>query len=241
MKILNGIKDAWGSRMGLYVIPCRESITPEIKDIYNESYNLWNVVWKDTLKNLDGRDWLFSDDFTRHDFATVITLNNKPISLMCYSEVDLSLSSRRNDSWFRPWPESYLNDRANDDGLGVIAAWFCTDPKFRKKSDHNLSKNISQALIEIYGKIILEGNYNRGYGITRNNRSVDKYSQAAGSTTVAKTIDHNCEVNLVEFIPSTVREKQKGYLALTNTLWRSRSDYYFNKKDKYESKNRKSA
>lgn len=239
--IYNKSSTSHSSGLKLIILPCREPIHSEILSIYNKSYLLWKNVWEKTLKKLDNLDRLFSNEFTRHDFATVITLDDRPLSLMCYSEVDLSLTSRLDDSWFQSWPKPQLEKMAKLKGLGLFATWFCTDPDYRKSSDNNINPHLSQAIIEIFGKVVLEGNYNRGYGITRNNRGVDKYSKAAGSITIATGIDHNCEVNFVEFIPAKIKLKQQDYLELTKELWNNREDHYFRRKSEQYRTIRKTA
>ena len=105
--------------------------------------------------------------------------------------------------------------------ISLIAAWFCTHPEYRKSKQ---DINVTQILAESFGKIVLDGQYNVGYGVTRNNRSVGKYSLNAGGTVVGNTIAHNCEVDLVLFEPENIKLKQVEYSQVLQELWNKRID-----------------
>lgn len=209
----------------LVIIPCREPVPSECHTIYNDSYELWNLVWSETLKELDGIEKLPSNEFTRFDFASVILDKGKPISLMCYTSVDMGLKPRRFDSWFDSWPSEILERQKERDGLGLIAAWFCTHPDYRKSSQVSLNFNVTQVLAEVFGKIIISDSYNVGYGMTRNNRSVGQYSVNIGGEVIANANAHNCDVSLVLFEPEKIFSKQFSYSAELKYLWKNRVDF----------------
>lgn len=216
----------------LVVLPCREPVLPVFNEHYNACYQLWEDIWSKTLEDLDGVEKLHSNEFTRHDYLSAIFKGKQAISLMCYSEVDIKLKARHNDSWFSCWPSEILNEQKNREGLGLIASWFCTHPEFRKGAAQALDLNVSQVIIEVFGKLVVEGSYNVGYGITRNNRGVDKYSDNAGGVNIATSKAHGCDVNLVLFEPSLIKEKQLSYSDELKLLWKNRIDFRYNFKGK---------
>ena len=211
------------ANLELVILPCREPVPTNCYEKYNSAYSLWHKVWSQTLKELDGVEHLYSNEFTRHDFMSVIFQNAKAVSLMCYSIVDLNLISRREDSWFSCWDPNYLEQQKSN-SPSLFAAWFCTDMEFRKSNKaHRI--NVSELIIQTFAMLVLEENYKAGYGVTRNNRSVDKYSQNAGSVTVGQSSAHGCDVNLVLFEPEKIKEAQQYYSAEFMAIWNKRKDF----------------
>ncbi|MBC7537892.1 MAG: hypothetical protein H7281_03675 [Bacteriovorax sp.] len=211
-------------KLSLRVIPCRETIPPEAYHAYNSAYHLWERVWSETLKELDGVKKLFSNEFTRHDFATVLYRDDIAIALMCYSAVNLNLDVRKNDSWFESWPQEFLAEQSIREGEGLIAAWFCTAPEYRK-SQLNYPINSAKLIMEAFGKIVLEDGYNVGYGTSRNNRSVNKLLYEIGGEKRGESLAHGCEVDLILVEPDKVREAQLSYSNLFKKLWEEKIDY----------------
>jgi hypothetical protein len=192
---------------------------------YEKAYELWHQVWAPTLLELDGVQKLHSNEFTRHDYTAVIFDHDLPVSLICYSEVNLNSRARREDSWFNSWPvETLERFKTKTETPSLMGAWLCTHPEYRKSLGPDKT-NFGQVSMEIFGKLVLDRNYEQGFGVTRNNRSVDKYAQHTGCEVVGKTMDHGCEVNLVVFRPSIVNENQKNYSQVLNYLWDNRTDY----------------
>jgi hypothetical protein len=211
--------------LSLCILPCSEPKNPNLKEKYDAAYKLWKSIWAPTLKELDGVEKLHSNEFTRHDFMTVIFDGDRPISLMCYSEIDLNYLPRRDDSWFENWPQSLLSKHSNKVGeKGILAAWFCTDPEYRK-SGERIPFNISQVIIETYCRVILDGGFDIGYGVTRNNRGVGKYGDLVGAITVSEAVAHGCDVNLVILKPDVLKEKVNNYSEGSKSLWDQRIDY----------------
>ena len=208
----------------LILLPCHPPITDNLREAYESTYTLWKNVWSKTLKELDGLETLHSDEFTRYDFAAVIFKNNKAVSMFCCNEIDLKLSASLEDSWFSCWPKEVLLAEQERPGLGVIAAWFCTDPKHRKSKNQS-TFNLTQVCAEIFSRIVLDNNYNLGYGVTRNNRSVGKYAQNLGSTTIKKAHAHGCEVDLIFLEPSLIAKTTNSYSSESHRLWENRIDY----------------
>lgn len=211
-------------RLSLVLLPCREPVKAEAYQAYNSAYQLWERVWSETLKELDGVKKLFSNEFTRHDFATVIFRGDVAISLMCYSAVNLQLDARKNDSWFESWPQDVLIDQSKHDGEGLIAAWFCSAPEFRK-SQSNYPINTGKLVMEAFGKVVLDGGFNAGYGTSRNNRGVNKLLYEIGAEKYGESVAHGCVVDLVIVSPDNVRNRQLSYSNIFKKLWEERTDY----------------
>ena len=211
-------------KLKMVIIPCREPVPVEAYQYYNSAYQLWHRVWSETLKELDGVEKLFSNEFTRHDFAIVIFRDDEAISLMCFSSINLKLEVRKNDSWFAAWPEGILLNQEIKDGLGLIAAWFCTAPEYRR-SNFQYPVNTAKLVMEAFGKIVLDENYNAGYGTSRNNRGVNKLLYDVGAIKLGESIAHGCSVDLVILEPGNVQLTQLSYSNIFKKLWQNKTDF----------------
>lgn len=217
-----GILDVKGLK--LVIIPCREPVPVEALKFYNSAYQLWHRVWSETLKELDGVEKLFSNEFTRHDFAVVLFSNDTAISLACYSSVNLKLDSRLNDAWFESWPQEILIKQKERDGEGVLAAWFCAAPEYRK-TYINSSINIAKLMVEAFGRVVLDGAYSVGYGVSRNNRGVNKMLYEIGGTKLGESVAHGCAVDLILIEPENVHLNQLSYSNIFKKLWENKIDF----------------
>ena len=221
---MNDLTESELAKLQLVILPCHGPIKTNGHSTYNSAYRLWDHVWSETLNDLDGVKKLFSNDFTRHDYATVLLRDGVAISLICCSEANLKLEARKNDSWFECWPSNTLLEISKREGIGLIGAWFCVAPEYRK-TRADFPVNIGQVVMESFGKLVLEGKYNVGFGVSRNNRSVNKVVYGIGGVKVGEASAHGCDVDLILVEPEIVREKQLSYSNILKRLWDNKIDY----------------
>lgn len=234
---LQNLKDKEIEKLKLVLLPCREPIPEEARAAYNSAYRLWHSVWSETLKELDGVEKLFSNEFTRHDFFAAIFKGEDAISLTCYSGIDLKLDARKNDAWFESWPQDFLQKETEREAEILIGAWYCVAPEYRK-SRLDFPFNVAKVMMETFGKVILDEGYSVGYGTSRNNRGVNKLLYDIGAIKYGESFAHGCTVDLVLVEPENVRKVQLSYSNIFKKLWENRIDY---RKEKYEQKLPKAA
>jgi len=206
-------------------MPCSDPIPAVCQRQYKATYNLWHRVWSKTLAELDGLKHLYSDEFTRHHFCSVIFYGDDPVALFCYSVIDLTLNVRKNDSWFSSWPPEYLEKISATCTQGLMPAWFCIAPEYRKNcSDHLI--NFAKLSVETYAKIILHWNFSMGFGTARNDRKVNTLLHDVGGSTCSTAVTHNCEVDHIIMRPEKIKILENNFSNLFQDLWDNRTDHW---------------
>ena len=213
------------NRLSLEILPCKEPIPLNLKNEYEEAYLLWHKVWSNTLFKLDGIENLHSNEFTRHDFCSVIYRDERAIGLFCYSQINPSLITRHSDSWFAAWPKEILFEIGKFHSNGIMPAWLAVDPEFRR-SKTAYPINIGQILMETYAQIILEYGYEIGFGTTRNDRGVNKLILDTGGQKLGSSIDHGVSVDLICMHPERVQDKQSQFSEEFKYLWNNKKDHW---------------
>lgn len=163
------------------------------------TYQMWDRVWSEALRELDGINSIPSDEFTRHREVLVLFFGNEPIASLFFSPVDLGTALGRKDSYFAVWPDETL-DRMNKlfTGLDVlICCQFTVAPEWRRESQGVSVKRLLAALAIEH----LKASSCRGMtGNTRKNRGIHKIFYDVGGQALAEdVICHGVEVDLMYF------------------------------------------
>lgn len=211
--------------LSLEILPCREPIPSHLRSKYIEAYNLWHRVWSSTLNKLDGLKHLHSNEFTRHDFCSVIFRGETAVGLFSYSEIDPSMQTRLNDSWFAAWPKEILFEIGKHYKRGLMPAWLAVAPEYRR-SKNNYPINLGQIVMETYAQLILEYKYEIGFGTTRNDRGVNKLISGTGGTKVGSAVDHGVDVDLICMHPEVVEDHSTNFSLEHKYLWKNRKDHW---------------
>lgn len=222
---MNNITELKNDDFRLVIMPCSgEKIPPESRDDYNKTYQLWRRVWCKTLEELEGLTTLHSNEFTRHDFVKTLFYKDKAIAMICYSHADLSIESRRDDHWFKPWPDDLKQKLSKKYPNSLLAAWFCVTPELRKSK---FISNIKPAkiILESLANLVVHENLDSCFGISRNERSVNKLTLSIGGTIYGESEYYNCEVNLFLIKPKEIKIQSKTFSSLSNHIWNNRIDY----------------
>ncbi|MAX65495.1 MAG: hypothetical protein CME66_01015 [Halobacteriovoraceae bacterium] len=218
-------------KLQLYIIPCSEPIPSVCVKQYEAAYDLWNLVWSKTLFELDGVKQLKSNEFTRHEFLSVIMKDDIAVGLFCYSSINLSLKVRKEDSWFDAWPKELVSKIGRECQNGLMPSWLAVHPDFRR-SKSNYPINLGQVVMEIYAKIIIEYGYDMGFGTTRNNRGVNKLILNTGGTKIMSSVDHGVDVDLIQMNPTDILLKERYFSKSFKTLWENRIDKWREKNER---------
>ncbi len=152
-------------------------------EYYLEAYRLWKLVWKATLLELDGSDELYSDHFTRQDYVLCLFHGARCVALTCFRRADLGYATHQEDSWFKPWPKEMLDQIGRELRQGLVVSWVTIDPDYRRTQANAYTKDleISPRLAEALNFFMRDCEVDIAFGVTRNNRSVNKFCAYAGS------------------------------------------------------------
>ena len=206
----------------LSIFPCNEEGSLINKADYLEAYNLWYLVWSGTLNKLDGVSELKSNEFTRHDFCSVIYEESRAIALFCYSAIDLSLPTRVNDSWFSAWPKDILFYLGKNYRKSLMPAWLAVHPDYRRSSS-SYPVNLAQVTMEIYASLILYYGFQAGFGTTRNDRGVNKLIYETGGIKLDEGKDHGVGVDFVLMEPENIANKMHLFSEEFKYLWENKN------------------
>jgi hypothetical protein len=188
---------------------------------YNAAYNLWKNVWSETLHELDNLSTLYSDDFTRQDEIGAVFYRAKCVMLTFFRIVDLGVSSDREDSYFKVWPEQALNELTQYGSRIMIGSTITIDESVRGEK---LGISAKDLLLGLVIKRFLDSPADAMTGTMRNNRGMNGCAFRHGAQLIKpELIQHGVEVDLVGFYRNSV--KPCGIEAvddLVNRMWRNR-------------------
>lgn len=229
----------------LVMIPGRKAVGNESYH-YQEAYGLWKDVWSQTLKDLDGLHALPSDQFTRQDLILGLFLQNKCIGLSCFRKADLANPVDRMDSWFTPWMESTMVEMSKKYAFSAANSFFTIHPNFRKSKSApldavpagGLGVDVSVLMAELVVTTAYHSGADATYGVTRNNRSVNKLAYHGGAVPIAKDqMHHGVSVDLIALIPEHLEPAMRSFLPLTHLLWEQRirfTEYGFQREQRLQ-------
>jgi hypothetical protein len=206
------------------VMPCRMPCNKN-DEFYTAAYKTWSEVWRETLLELDGSDVLYSDHFTRQDYMVAIFNGDTCVALTCFRRADLSLLTDQEDSWFKPWPHDLRQVLGKEYKNGVVISWVTIHKDYRKTSPivELRELNIIDRLAEMMNLFLEDCGTDAGFGVTRNNRSVNRFGQYAGSNTILSGAElHGVEVDLITLKAANVKAAQSKFPALAFDLWSNR-------------------
>jgi hypothetical protein len=208
------------------VFPGSGSGSAQVQPAYDEAYATWKLVWKQTLLELDGNSNLYSDHFTRQDYIVGLYHGIKCIALCCFRRADLTRATDREDSWFQPWPTEALNSFAKEYRDGVVLSWLTIHPDYRRSVsiDHLKEFSASDRLCELINLFLQDCKMDLAFGVTRNNRSVNKMSEYVGFRTYQNNAKHHgVDVDLITLVPDDLKVAQLKFPATAFELWGARS------------------
>lgn len=91
------------------VIPTR-SVEPQYQTDLNKAYSCWKSVWSKALSDeMNVKDVLYSDSFTRQQLLTAVFYGEEPLCLATLNPYNLNLQKDLDDSYFKVWPEEVLD------------------------------------------------------------------------------------------------------------------------------------
>ena len=209
-------------RFRLVILPCDEH--GENHQLLDGIYQLYKRVWAKELKELDGQEEIYSNDFLRHDSLCALLFDDKPVAFFCFSAINPASEIRRGDSWFHAWPENIMKKLGQSYTYALMPQWFGVCPHFRK-TNQEIPINLAQVTTEVWAKIILEFGFEAGFGTTRNNRGVNKLVQSVGGQKITSSLDHGVEVDLFLMTPENIKNAQKNFSSAFFQLWEKREIY----------------
>ncbi len=176
------------------------------------AFDCWHSVWGAMLRNLDGAELKFSDDFTRQDKIGALFLGDECVGLSGYRWLDLSLSFAKTDSYFAPWPPELLDEIAAKTPRICIGSNLVVSPAFR---DHLAPLKLSGVLLALAVRRFKESDAQLMLGTMRNDRGMNGHAYRFGARSLQTGVQfRHVPVDLVAFDRDAVCE-----IELPPILW----------------------
>lgn len=119
-------------RLRFLVVPTRHPEEAYSKDI-ERAYACWKSVWSKALSDeMNVKEKLYSDNFTRQQILAVVFLGDEPVCLATLNPYDLNSEKDKDDSYFKVWPKEVI-DKIRKQTPHVMASCHATvNFSFRK-------------------------------------------------------------------------------------------------------------
>jgi hypothetical protein len=168
--------------------------------LLGSAYECWSGVWKQTFAELEGRNVLHSDEFTRQDEIGALFHGYECIALFFSRRVDLSNPLTQDDSYFSVWPQQ-ARDAACAHGNRVwLSSNITIHPDWRRPANVQLSRLVCALIMERF----LISDADVLVGTMRNDRSMNTVTYGLGAQPLAHdVVHHGVPVDLVAFYRAT--------------------------------------
>lgn len=126
------MNDILARKLRLVVSPARFYPSSLDEDM-GKAYLLWRHVWKQALaEEMNVRDELYSDNFTRQSHVAVIFYEDEPFVLTTLNVMDLEKQVYQDDSYFKVWTKSAQEKLLSHSKSIITCANLAMNFKFRK-------------------------------------------------------------------------------------------------------------
>jgi hypothetical protein len=164
---------------------------------WDDVYDCWQTVWGQTLRELDGADMVFSDDFTRQHELGCLFYSGRCIGMTAWRWVDLSIRAEREDSYFRAWPRAVLESAFASGKRVCIGSNLTVLPEWRGMVD---GYSIKELLMVLAVKRFLASDADVMVGTMRNDRGMNGLVYRLGARPLLQSVAHHgVAVDLVTF------------------------------------------
>ncbi len=162
----------------------------------------WRDTWGAMLRDLDGEELRFSDDFSRQDEIGALFSGSECVGLSGYRFLDLSLPWLRRDSYFAPWPETLLEQIAATSPRVCVGSNLVVAPSWRGALT---PMRVSEMLLALAVQRFVASDAQIMLGTMRNDRRMNHISYRMGAMPLStNVIHHHVAVDLVMFTRNTV-------------------------------------
>ncbi len=167
--------------------------------LLGEAYRCWTEVWQETFAELDHRDNVPSDDFTRQHEVGALFHEYECIALTFYRWLDLSSPIYRDDSYFAVWPEEVLDAACAHGAKICVSSNFTIGAPWRRAAGCSLKDVLGALVVERF----LLSEADTLVGTMRADRGMSKLTDRLGFRRLREgVIHHGVDVDLVAFYRS---------------------------------------
>jgi hypothetical protein len=164
----------------------------------------WLDTWSAMLRDLDGVELRFDDDFARQDEVGALFCGDECVGVSGYRFVDLSLPWHRRDSYFAAWPQPLLEQIAAVSPRVCIGSNLAVAPSWRGAIR---PMRVSEMLLGLAVRRWQESDAQIMVGTMRNDRRMNDISYRMGALPLrTNVLHHHVAVDLVVFTRNIAEE-----------------------------------
>jgi hypothetical protein len=161
------------------------------------AYECWKSVWGKMLRELDGAELTFADDFARQDEIGALFHGDECVGLSGYRWLDLSLPFHRADSYFAPWTALVLDQIAARSPRVCVGSNLVVTSAGRERM---APIKVSEALLTLAVRRFKGSKAQVMLGTMRNDRAMNSHAYRFGARPLIRDVPfHNVLVDLVVF------------------------------------------
>ena len=207
-------------KMQLYILS-GETAPAAFRDAHEKTYALWEKVWCQTYKEIDGTEHVPSDNFIRQHEILSLFFEGECCALVCHRYVDLSLKSAMKDSYFNPWSQESMEKLKSQGPNVALGSQITIHPDFRKTK---LGGHVKELTTYLSLRQLMERKVDAISGMMRVDKGMNKLFYDSGAHPVAtEVVYRNFQLDLVAFFPRLTPLKiDPQFKSAVENLWQNR-------------------
>jgi hypothetical protein len=179
------------------VIPTRDQ-DPVFKTDLDKAYECWKAVWSKALsEEMNVKDRLYSDNFTRQQLLAVVFYGNEPLCLATLNRYDLNSQKDLDDSYFKVWPSDILEKIKKDSNVVMASCHATVNFQFRKGQ---LGFSGIEFLCAMLVQYLKSTDINAIVCTPRREKRVQEACYRTGATLHAENLPYTIEGQMIDLI-----------------------------------------
>lgn len=225
MEQVNPGREGLGSVLGSLRISILPGNRPpkELIEDYKSAYAMWQLVWSETFRELDGAEKIYSDDFCRQDEIICVFREQSCLAMAFMRWVNFDLQAVHDDSYFKVWPKEALEGLGSKGPNVIVCSNLTVHPLAR---GNKLGVSFKDVMAGLCVERLVESGADVMTGTMRVDRGMNKATFAYGARLLLPNlIHHNVPVDLVAFFRDEMIPSSDPVVAeAVQVLWNFRRD-----------------
>lgn len=211
-----------------FIVTPTRSYDPSLNHEMKLAYECWKEVWGKTFHDeLNVKEHLFSDNFTRQSELAIIFHGERPLGLCTLNRFDLRLQQDLDDSYFQVWPREVLEELKSHMNIVMSCCNATISYEYRKN-------NLGVPSIDLlFGMVVryLKSSVAEGVlGTARVQKKVPEACERTNATFFAKNIPYTIPGATIDLIcwkkDLDMSKWDTELLALTEFIWKRSTTIY---------------
>lgn len=193
--------------------------------ISDQAYNFWQSFWNQVFKDNQTDSITKEDTYIKQDIIAAITYKGEIVALHLYTFYNLNSSICANNPYLKIIPtEKFKKFENNGLKTGMAMEYLSVNKEFRKSK---IGFSLGDVLIGLGLNLVRYLNVDCVFGITRDDRGVDKISEKFGGQSFHSGFNlHNTPCSFSVISSKTCLQNPDPFVAnFIQNLWKKRTSY----------------